>query len=167
MPLLLCGHIDKRTQWTVVVDHESFTVGCSGAATVPVPDASLASQEVLIRRQADRYVLRDLAEKGRVSLREAVTREGVLKSGDRIRIGRILMLFYENAHRDHGQVDLYRDDPPGGTSRDSPFLFEGYRKGPPEPEAPRKPLLIPTAVWGVVLGSALAAGVLVGILARG
>lgn len=148
------------------MDRESFTIGCSEAATVPVPDASLASKEVLIRRLGDRYVLRDLAEKGRVSLREAVTREGVLKNGDRIRVGRVLMFFYEKAHRDRSEVDLYRDELQADTSGDTPFLFAGYAKGPPELEAPRNPLRIPIAVWGLVLGGSLAAGVVVGILAR-
>src|SRR4030095_13266412 len=52
--------------------------------------------------------LRDLAEKDRVLVNGVITREAVLKHGDRIIVGRIAMLF-EDAERSRGEGDLGED----------------------------------------------------------
>ena len=80
-------------------------------ASVPVPDPTLAAREVLIFRQGDRYRVRDLAEKGRVLLNGAVTRESVLRDADCVQLGRVLLRFYEDTPGRAGQIVLY---PEGG-----------------------------------------------------
>jgi hypothetical protein len=106
MPVLYCRHLDKRTQWKVLAG-ESFTLGFSNAASVPIPDGSLAPREVIVSRSGDRYVLRDLAERGRVLLNGAVAREAHLEDGDRMQVGRVSILFLDDARIRGGEVDLY------------------------------------------------------------
>ncbi len=165
MPLLLCRHLDKRTQWAVAVAEDDFTIGCSEAATIPVPDPGLAAKEVLISRKGERYLLQDVAEKGRVLLGGTVTRAGLLKDGDRFRAGRISILFFENIRTGSGQVELYRDDPPG---TDEDFLgLDGSIAGPAQVLAgsPGARGDIPGSVRIGVLAVLLAAGFALGAIA--
>jgi hypothetical protein len=106
MPFLLCHHLEKRTRWGAVITAESSVLGCSAEATVPLPDRSLAPSEAVLYRQGDRHLLRDLAERGRVLVNGALTREAILKDGDRIQMGNIVFVFLENAPRAGKQVSL-------------------------------------------------------------
>jgi hypothetical protein len=117
MPVLYCRHLDKRTQWKVATG-DSFTIGFSSAASVPIPDRNLAPREVGVSRSGDRYVLRDLAERGRVLLNGLATREGLLEDGDRVQVGRISILFLDDARVGGGEVDLYpRETGPDADAR--------------------------------------------------
>ncbi|MBI4606589.1 MAG: FHA domain-containing protein [Planctomycetes bacterium] len=161
MPLLLCRHIDRRTEWKVVVSGDDFTLGCSAEATVPIPDPGLASKEVLFQRRGDRYLLRDLAEKNRVLLGDAITREALVRNGDRIRVGRVALVFFESEGGTAGQVDLYREEVPAEAGPE-PLVAEP----PPEPELeePGGEPRIPRAAWIGILALALAAGFILGAL---
>ena len=110
MPFLICRHLDKRTEWRVVVNEDSFTVGYSEAATVPIADSSLAAKEIFVSKADGRYFFRDLAEKNRVLLNDALAREGLLKDGDRLRLGRVSLLFFDDPPREAGEVDLFREE---------------------------------------------------------
>jgi hypothetical protein len=120
MPFLICQHLDKRTEWKVVVNEDSFTLGCSEGATVPIPDSSLEAKEIFVSKAGERYFFRDLAEKNRVFLNGTLTREGHLTDGDRLRLGRITLLFYDEPPRGGGEVDLFREAAPDehGVSRE-------------------------------------------------
>lgn len=106
MPFLVCRHLDKHTEWNVDVSGDSFTLGCSDLSIVPLPDRGLAAREAVISREEDRYQLRDLVERDRVLLNGAMTRESLLKDGDLIQLGRIVIRFYEEAPRGETQVAL-------------------------------------------------------------
>ena len=106
MPHFLCRHLDKRTEWSFEAG-DAAVLGFSENATVPLPDPGLLARELRITRSGDRYHLRDLAEKDRVLVNGVITRDAVLKHGDRIVVGRIAMLF-EDAERSRGEVDLFR-----------------------------------------------------------
>ena len=164
MPVLLCRHLDRRIDWKVVVDDPDFTVGCSESATVPVPDETLAPREARITRKGERYLLQDLAEKGRVVLGGAVTRTGLLKDGDRFRIGRISILFLEHPKSTAGQVDLLREIAPSfdllESAASAPVVKRNEPLLPDEPEIPR-------GVWAGVLILAVFSGLSLGILVWG
>ncbi|HVR73169.1 MAG TPA: FHA domain-containing protein [Planctomycetota bacterium] len=159
MPLLRCWHADKRTEWTVVVGEGPFTLGCSAAATVPLPDRSLAPREVQIERDGARWRVRDLAERDRVRLGSAVTREGVLKDGDRLRVGRVSIIFFEDAEGSGGQIDLRSADPAPETGPGAELSEEPAGAGAPADG----PAGIPAVVWIAALLMAFAAGFSIGV----
>jgi len=164
MPLLYCRHLDRRIDWKVTVPDSDFTIGCSESATVPVPDATLSPREVSISKKGERYLLQDLAERGQVLLAGAVTRTGLLKDGDRFRVGRIAFLFIENPKVDSGQVELYRDATPTFDVLDGPVPAPPVRR--PEPRIPNE-VEIPRGVWVGVLILAIFTGMCLGVLFTG
>jgi hypothetical protein len=165
MPVLYCRHLDKRTQWKVSTG-ESFTLGFSSAASVPIPDGALAPREAIVSHSGDRYVVRDLAEKGRVLLNGVVVREALLQDGDRLQVGRIAMLFLDDARVRGGELDLYpgEAEPETEGKRWETLEAEGDRAprpaGPPPAGEGRKRARIACFL------AALAAGLAIGLLVR-
>src|SRR5262245_22730126 len=125
MPLLLCRHLDRRLAWRVEVPGDKLTLGCSPGVTVPLPDGSLSQREATIERHGDRFRLRDLADQGRIRLGGALTREALLRDGDRLTVGRIAITFFESDGGPRGEVHLY------------PTAAPGARRRAPAPATPR------------------------------
>jgi len=140
MPTFLCRHLDKRTEWRFEAG-DAAVLGFSENATVPLPDPGLHPRELRVTRSGDRYHLRDLAEKDRVLVNGVITREAVLKHGDRIIVGRIAMLF-EDAERSRGEVDLFRVSEEGGED-----LWEVLAAEAEKLPRPRPPGGIEQAQW--------------------
>lgn len=164
MPVLFCRHLDRRTEWKVVVDDSDFTIGFSESATIPLPDETLAPREVRITRKGERYLLQDLAEKGRVILGGTVTRTGLLKDGDCFRLGRVSVLFHDQDQRTGGQVEVFRDPPPSFDLLESASQSSVVKRS--EPLTPDDPE-IPRGVWAAVLVLAVFSGLSLGILLWG
>jgi hypothetical protein len=161
MPVLLLRHLDKRTQWKAVTG-DSFTLGFSETATVPVPDDGLAAREVKVTKTGDRYLLRDLAEKDRVLLNGVVAREGLLKDGDQLEIGRIAVLFLDDAPAP-GEIRFFPGEQDGDLEGDRWDLLEAAASAPrslPDEPTGHKPswrgvplaCLLGTFVAGVAFG---------------
>ena len=150
MPFLYCRDLYKRTEWSVELDDARITLGGSSTATVPLPDRSLEACEVVIRQGADGAVLEDHAASGRVTWNDSPLAGGEeatrpLKSGDRIRLGRLEVVFYPKAP----------DEPPIEAVRPE-FLEPG-----PDPRfGPRQLAALGIATWLLGLGVGLVLGIL-------
>jgi hypothetical protein len=158
MPLLLCRHLDRRLAWRVEVPGDKLTLGCSPRATVPLPDGSLSQREASIERHGDRFLLRDLADQGRVKLGGTVTREALLRDGDRLGIGRVAITFFERDRGPGGEVQLFREAPPESAMQPA---VVAPRSSPAEREAqapPAEPPVMSRGAWLGILVLCLVAG---------
>lgn len=99
MAFFYCRDLYKRTEWSVEVDEPVVTFGGSSTATVPLPDRSLDACEVVVQQGPTGYSLEERTGSGRVTWNDSPLPRGApstrpLKSGDRIGLGRVQVVFF-------------------------------------------------------------------------
>ena len=101
MAYLFCCDLHKGTEWKVEPAGDSFTVGCSTKARVPLPDRSLEGQEFVLHERDGQFYLRSLVERCQTSrngetLQLAKDGEVPLETNDWLRAGSIVIVLAQD-----------------------------------------------------------------------
>jgi pSer/pThr/pTyr-binding forkhead associated (FHA) protein len=96
MPTLVIKHLEKERTWKVEVQEDSFLIGRTRAARICIPDVSVSKEHLRIERRAgDRYRFKDLGSRNGTHLNGFLRREGPLRDGDELRLGKVKITFYK------------------------------------------------------------------------
>lgn len=147
---LFGADLERGTIWSVSVTTDSFTVGCSPRASVPVADRSLAPHELVIARRGEGVAVRALSTQAgfRLNGRSLVLEESVpLSDGDCLRGGNTVLVFYRGEVK--GEVAF------GAIRREQRRAVQATESR----SRPRRVsyLWIATLILGTVLGAGLGA----------
>lgn len=81
---------DGKTQVSALVEPE-YVIGRSPQCDIPYFDSGVSSRHAKLTRTEDGYVLEDLASRNGTYVNDAPVERQLLKDGDEIRIGRVLL----------------------------------------------------------------------------
>src|SRR5262245_62546405 len=76
-----------------VLDSGKMTIGRDPSNELSIPDDLASRKHCLIKREKDQFKILDLDSRNGTFINDIPTRESPLKQGDRIEIGRSLLLF--------------------------------------------------------------------------
>src|SRR5262252_6143652 len=77
----------------LVLDRPEVFVGRERSNTLSIDDASVSRRHFSIVRQGEKFTLRDLSSHNGTYLNGKAVREAVLNVGDRIQVGKTVLLF--------------------------------------------------------------------------
>jgi len=81
---------DGKTQVSALVEDE-YLIGRGPRSDIHYADSGVSSQHARLTRTEDGYVLEDLSSRNGTYVNEAPIERQLLKDGDEIRIGRVLL----------------------------------------------------------------------------